>query len=51
MVSVVWAMAEYPESALGTEEWEGLFEAAGYTVDVRAAPRPTQPLRLYPGAP
>lgn len=51
LVGQAWSIAEYPEDALGCDLWLELFDLAGFTVDGKAAPRPTQPLTLYRGAP
>ncbi|MFD8413973.1 hypothetical protein ACFV2Q_19815 [Streptomyces sp. NPDC059650] len=46
----VWSGAEYPHQNLDESLWRMLFEAAGYTVDGKAAERPTEPLTLWRGS-
>jgi len=48
-VGSAWSGCEYPDRALARDEWKGLFELAGYTVDGVAAERPVGPIRLYRG--
>ena len=49
-VASAWSACEYPDGCLDYAEWEGLFDAAGYTVDGVPAERPMENLRLYRGA-
>jgi hypothetical protein len=50
-VGGAWSAVAFPEDCLDRETWVELFGDAGYTVDRVPAPRPTEPLRLYRGAP
>lgn len=51
LVGLAWSIAEYPEDVLGRDLWLELFDIAGFTIDGKAAPRPSQSLTLYRGAP
>lgn len=51
LVSDVWSDAEYPQRSLRADDWRDLFSAAGFTIDGKAADRPTEPVRLYRGSP
>jgi hypothetical protein len=46
----IWSAAEFPDCALDRATWRALFDAAGYTVDGRAAEQPTKPLLLFRGS-
>lgn len=48
-VGPAWSACEYPDRALGRDEWKVLFQLAGFTVDGEAAERPIGPIRLYRG--
>jgi hypothetical protein len=50
-VAVVWCMDDFPDRALDWPSWRKLFNIAGYTVYGEPAARPSEPRRLYRGAP
>ena len=49
-IAGIWSGADYPEAALGPDNWLELFEAAGFTRDGERARRPRKPVTLYRGA-
>ncbi len=50
VVPSAWLHVEFPNRALGDDEWAELFHLAGYTVDGVPAARPTGSMRLWRGA-
>jgi hypothetical protein len=50
LIGDVWSSAEFPDRHLDHDTWRWLFDIAGFTVDGKKAPRPTEPLTLYRGA-
>ncbi|MDV9168728.1 hypothetical protein R6V09_01040 [Streptomyces sp. W16] len=50
LVGPVWSSTEYPDRQLDHDTWRWLFNVAGFTVDGKPAPRPTEPMRLYRGS-
>lgn len=50
-VARAWSSAEFPQRCLDWDTWSDLFDLAGYTVDGVRAVKPTEPIRLYRGAP
>ena len=50
-VANAWSIAGFSHEALTQPRWLDLFKEAGYAVDGHLAPEPTEPIRLYRGAP
>ena len=48
LLPMVWCMAEYPTSSIGTRRWLKMFKHSGFVTDCSAAP-PTSPRQLYRG--
>ncbi len=50
VVPSAWNAVEFPSLALRYDDWRALFDLAGYTVEGKAAERPSTPIRLWRGA-
>jgi hypothetical protein len=49
-VQEAWSGAEHPMMYLDKDEWLELFDLAGYTVNGKPSPRPTEAMTVYRGS-
>ncbi|MFG3266871.1 hypothetical protein [Streptomyces bobili] len=50
LIGDVWSSAEFPDRHHDRDTWRWMFDTAGFTVDGKRAPRPTEPMTLYRGS-